>query len=147
MKNSLEAFGVNFENIKDIQPENKSVVREFKLEREKTKQENNAFEIIKRLRENGFEAYIAGGYARDLAMSQMHNTEFMSHDVDIATSATSEEVGNIFSGSLANDEATGKVFGVMRVKADKEYDEYLEVATFRKETGSKDGRRPDNVFL
>ncbi len=146
MKYSSEASEGNFENgSKEAIPEREVVVKEFKIEREKTEQENNAFEIIKKLRENGFEAYIAGGYARDLAMSQMHQTEFMPHDVDIATSAKSDEVGNIFSGNLANDEATGKVFGVMRVKADEKYDEYLEVATFRKESGSTDGRRPDNV--
>lgn len=144
MKNSCETFGGNFENREPFQ-EKGAVIKEFKIEREKTELESNAIEIVKKLRENGYKAYIVGGYARDLAMSRIHKVDFLPHDVDIATSAKSDEIGNIFSGNLANNEATGKVFGVMRVKANEKYDEYLEVATFRKETGSKDGRRPDNV--
>ncbi len=142
-----EFFGQNFENEdKKEKSEREVAVKEFKIEREKTEQENNAFEIIKRLRENGFDAYIAGGYARDLAMSQMHQTDFIPHDVDIAASAKKEEVAKIFSETLANEgEMTGKRFGVMRVKADEKYKDYIEVATFRKEKGSADGRRPEEV--
>lgn len=144
MKNSPENFGGNFENKEPLRGK-EAVIRELKIERERTELENNAIGIIKKLKENGYEAYIVGGYARDLAMSKIHKTNFIPRDIDIATSAKSDEVRNIFSGTLASEEATGKVFGVMRVKADEKCEEYLEVATFRKETGSEDGRRPDNV--
>lgn len=137
MKNSHETFGINFEN-EEVLQEKEAVIKEFKIKREKTEQENNAIEILKKLKENGYEAYFAGGYARDLALSEMTGKFILPHDVDIATSAKSDEVKNLFSETIA----TGESFGVIRVKSGNDW---IEVATFRTETGYKDGRRPDEV--
>lgn len=131
MKNSRETFGGNFEN-KELPREKEAVIKEFRIEREKTEQESNAVEVLRKLKENGYEAYFAGGYVRDLALGET------PHDVDIATSAKSEEVKKLFPKALA----TGESFGVLRVYSGGEW---IEVATFRAEKDYKDGRRPSSI--
>ena len=91
-----------------------------------------ALYIIKKLHEHSFQAVYAGGYVRDTILG------VPSHDIDIATDATPEQVESIFDKTIA----TGKVFGVIRVQVG---DEIIEVATFRKDGQYTDGRRPDSV--
>ena len=88
--------------------------------------------IIRRLREAGHEAILAGGCVRDLLLGRPPK------DYDVATSATPEEVRRLFPKSLA----VGAAFGVVIVL---EGASQVEVATFRREDSYSDGRRPDRV--
>lgn len=88
--------------------------------------------IINKLRNEGFEAMIVGGAVRDKIMGKESN------DYDIATNATPDQVEKMFSRTLG----VGKQFGVMLVLTGKDQ---FEVATFRKDSGYSDGRRPDSV--
>ncbi len=94
--------------------------------------EKNATEIVKKLNSAGHLAHFAGGAVRDMVMGKKPT------DIDIATSATPEEVEKIFPKTVP----VGKQFGVMIVIKDKTN---FEVATFRSEAGYSDKRRPDKV--
>lgn len=91
-----------------------------------------AIKIIETLVNKGYETYFAGGYVRDMLMGRD------SFDIDIATSATPSEIEKLFPDTIP----VGKNFGVMIVVIDsKNY----EIATFRKESGYSDKRRPTKV--
>lgn len=102
------------------------------LKRDLSEQESAAFEIIKKLKENNFEAYWAGGVVRDLLLNQQ------THDIDIATSADPKEISSIFPSAYDR----GKSFGVMALKIG-EFE--FEIATFREDIGTNDHRRPEKV--
>jgi poly(A) polymerase len=104
--------------------------------------------IIQTLRQQGFQAYLAGGCVRDLLLLRE------PADYDIATSATPTQVMEIFPETYA----VGAQFGVVLVplplpeKQRMNEDENalpksraVEVATFRSDHGYSDGRRPDEV--
>ncbi|VVM04390.1 CCA tRNA nucleotidyltransferase [Methylacidimicrobium tartarophylax] len=91
--------------------------------------------LAKRLQEAGFIAYFAGGCVRDRLLGQE------SHDIDIATTATPEEVQRLFPQATG---LHGRVFGVVRVPS---ADCSFEVATFRRDIGTRDGRHPDHVVF
>jgi len=78
-----------------------------------------AEQIIERLRKRGFEAYIVGGAVRDMLMG------LKPIDKDVATSASVEEVKEIFKD--AHYKAEGKSFLVSFVDG-------IEVATYRTDT-------------
>ena len=105
---------------------------DFKIKRNLTEEESAAFDVIKKLQEAGFEAYFAGGAVRDELLG------LDAHDIDIATSAKPEEIEKIFPKTFAR----GKAFGVMAVRVG---DCEFEVATFRKDIGIADHRRPESV--
>jgi len=86
--------------------------------------------IVKRLQEEGHTAYFAGGWVRDLIMGHP------SDDIDIATSASTDEVQRIFPKTIP----VGIAFGIIIV-----VDQGIpfEVATFRKDRTYLDGRRPE----
>lgn len=88
--------------------------------------------VIKELRSHGREAYWVGGCVRDRLLGRS------VRDWDVATSATPEEVQQIFEGSRIH----GVRFGVCGVK---DGDRIVHVATFRSEGRYSDGRRPDRV--
>ncbi len=93
---------------------------------------SQAVHIVKRLRNQGFQAYLVGGCVRDMLMGKR------PHDYDVATDARPEQVMQLFQKTLA----VGAHFGVVIVRLrGKSY----EVATFREEWGYSDGRRPDGV--
>jgi poly(A) polymerase len=93
-----------------------------------------AITIIKKLRQEGYEALLAGGCVRDKLLG------VIPKDYDIATSATPKEVETLFE----NTKSVGKAFGVIlvNVKGDD-----FEVATFRTDGNYLDGRRPDSVVF
>lgn len=91
-----------------------------------------AVQIVKRLREAGFEAYFVGGCVRDMVLGRK------PYDFDIASSATPDQIEKVFPKTLG----VGKAFGVMVVR---EGGESFEVATFREDFDYKDGRRPERV--
>lgn len=95
-------------------------------------QKEKAIFIIKRLREEGYEAYLAGGYVRDLILGRS------PQDYDIATDARPEAMQRIFAKTLP----VGTKFGVVLVILDGES---FEVASFRYDGPYLDGRRPSHV--
>ncbi len=88
--------------------------------------------IVLKLKEKGYEAYLAGGCVRDQLMGRPPK------DYDIATSALPEEIQAVFP----HTEAVGAQFGVILVI---EEGEAFETATFRSDLSYKDGRRPEAV--
>ena len=89
-------------------------------------------EILKRLRGEGFQAFLVGGCVRDLVMG------FVPKDYDISTDATPEQVTRLFPESLT----VGAQFGVVMVPREEGN---VEVATFRSDGRYTDGRHPDDV--
>ncbi|HEV2283355.1 MAG TPA: CCA tRNA nucleotidyltransferase [bacterium] len=85
-----------------------------------------------RLRDAGFETYLAGGCVRDRLLGRP------AADYDIATAARPEQVAALFPRTVD----VGAAFGVIRVLTD---DGDYEVATFRTEGPYLDGRRPSSV--
>lgn len=88
--------------------------------------------IVRTLHDAGFIAYFAGGCVRDELLG-MH-----PKDYDIATDARPERVREIFK--RVNE--VGASFGVLLVRVKGVT---IEVATFRREGGYSDRRRPDHV--
>lgn len=78
----------------------------------------NATEVVERLQEAGFEAYIVGGSVRDLLLGKNPK------DFDIATDATPEEVKTVFPRCRL----IGRRFRLAHVRMRRDL---LEVATFR----------------
>ena len=89
-------------------------------------------DLLRRLQEAGYEAYLVGGCVRDELRGMA------PQDYDMATSARPEEVEALFPQT----HAVGKSFGVILVV---EHGHTFEVATFRAESDYTDGRRPNTV--
>ena len=106
---------------------------------------NFSTSIVQTLRQRGFQAYLVGGCVRDLLLGREPK------DYDVATSATPEQVMEIFPETYA----VGAQFGVVlvpesavAVNASTESaakSRAVEVATFRSDLGYSDGRHPDEV--
>lgn len=77
-------------------------------------------DIIKKLHINNFEAYIVGGYVRDMVLG------VESKDMDIITNARSNDIYEIFKEYTDVNMDVGKSFGVTLVNN-------IEVATYRKD--------------
>ncbi len=93
---------------------------------------NFATSVVQRLVDAGFIAYFAGGWVRDFLMQRP------SDDIDIATSATVDEIQALFPKTVP----VGIAFGIIIVI---EGGHPFEVATFRKDRGYTDGRRPTGI--
>ena len=106
---------------------------------------DTAISVVRRLRENRFQAYLVGGCVRDLILGRD------PADYDVATDATPEQVMRIFPETYA----VGAQFGVVLVPVESvtpseiatahEAGKAIEVATFRCDIGYADGRHPDQV--
>lgn len=92
-----------------------------------------ARQIVRRLREAGYQAVFAGGCVRDALRGAPVK------DIDIATSATPDQVASLFAGHSVG---VGRQFGVMVVTQDRTN---FDVATFRTDGGYQDGRHPEAV--
>ena len=91
-----------------------------------------ALEVVKTLGEKGHEAFFVGGCVRDALLG------VECEEIDIATSATPQEVQQAFAKTVA----VGESFGVVLViRGDLKF----EVATFRRESRYGDGRHPESV--
>lgn len=101
-----------------------------------------AEEILRRLEGAGHAAVLVGGAVRDAVLAMHQGEEFQAQDVDIATSASPQEVAKLFPDFRVL--TVGEAFGVVVVVAPGGQGQY-EVATFRTEGGYSDGRRPDRV--
>ncbi len=91
---------------------------------------SNAIKILNILSDNGFDAYIVGGYPRDLILKKE------SLDIDICTNATPKELKEIFKDS------TKEKYGSLIVN----YNKYkFEITTFRKEIKYQNNRLPIKI--
>ncbi|MBQ6447312.1 MULTISPECIES: CCA tRNA nucleotidyltransferase [Niallia] len=93
-----------------------------------------ALPIIKKIEEAGYEAYFVGGAVRDYLLNIQIN------DIDIASSATPEEIKAIFPHTIDVGIAHGTVMVIWN------QDTY-EITTFRTESTYLDYRRPEQVFF
>jgi poly(A) polymerase len=93
-----------------------------------------ALDVVKRLRNAGFEALWAGGCVRDSVLG------FTPTDYDVATSAHPDAVMGLFPKTVP----VGVSFGVVRVRGSQAAGE-VEVATFRSDGAYLDGRHPESV--
>lgn len=92
--------------------------------------------IVKRLEDEGYQAYLVGGAVRDYLLGRD------LHDYDLATDARPEEIKKVFKDYRILE--VGKKFGTMVLVLDgKNY----ELTSFRKESGYSDYRRPDQVVF
>jgi len=88
--------------------------------------------VVRRLKEEGYEAYFAGGCVRDGLLGKTPK------DYDVATNARPEAVQKIFPKTIP----VGTQFGVVLVVLEGET---FEVATFRFDGPYLDGRHPSHV--
>ncbi|WP_445492228.1 CCA tRNA nucleotidyltransferase [Niallia sp. 03133] len=99
---------------------------------------NNLFQeaipIINKIESAGYAAYFVGGSVRDLLLGKE------IHDIDIATSATPEEIKTIFDQTID----VGIQHGTVMVLFHKHT---YEITTFRTESTYIDHRRPSEVFF
>jgi putative nucleotidyltransferase with HDIG domain len=95
---------------------------------------DTAKKIVQTLVDNGHVALFAGGCVRDMILG------LDPKDIDIATSATPDEVELLFKRTIP----VGKSFGVIVVLLDGEE---FEVASFRSDGNYSDGRRPDSIVF
>ncbi len=91
-----------------------------------------ALKILKTINSNGYEAYLVGGYPRDLYMGKE------SVDYDICTSATPKELKNIFGGSTLKAEQYGSVTLIMNNMR-------FEITTYRKDIKYLNNRKPIEI--
>jgi poly(A) polymerase len=98
-----------------------------------------AVDVVRRLREAGYQALWAGGCVRDELLG------LTPKDYDIATDARPEEVRRLFRRTVA----VGMSFGVIEVLGSRTETGLLavEVATFRSDVSYSDGRHPDAVVF
>lgn len=88
--------------------------------------------ILKKLSEEGFTAWLAGGCVRDFLMQKAPK------DFDVVTNAKPQEIEKLFPKALE----VGKKFGIIILPFDGFQ---VEIATFRKDGEYKDGRHPESV--
>jgi tRNA nucleotidyltransferase (CCA-adding enzyme) len=91
-----------------------------------------ALPILKQIEDSGYEAYFVGGSVRDYLLSKDID------DVDIATSATPDEIKKIFPKTVDVGIEHGTVLVLFNGHS-------YEVTTFRTESEYEDFRRPKNV--
>ena len=91
-------------------------------------------ELIAHLQAAGHQACLAGGCVRDMLMGKK------PQDWDIASSASPEQVENLFEHTYA----VGRAFGVVVVLMGAEA---YEIASFRGDGAYLDGRHPEEVYF
>jgi len=115
---------------------------------------SQVIEVLQKIEEQNFEAYIVGGCVRDLIMDKIPN------DWDVTTNATPEKIQEIFPDNFYENN-----FGTVGVKVEKFTEgegehastrgddhsstrgghDVVEVTTYRIESKYSDKRRPDEV--
>ena len=93
---------------------------------------DKALEVLKKLNDNGYTAYIVGGFVRDSYLNRKTN------DIDICTSATPKEILEVFDNVTVSDMHYGSVI--------LSYHGYnFDVTTFRKEIKYESNRKPIKI--
>lgn len=92
----------------------------------------NALKVLKMITDNGYKAYIVGGYVRN------HLLGIESNDIDITTNATPKELQEIFE----NVELPSTNYGAVIIN---NHGIRYEITTFRKEINYVDNRKPIEI--
>ena len=90
--------------------------------------------ILRRLAENGFESYLAGGCVRDFISGTT------PHDYDVTTNALPENIKYVFSDYKII--CSGEKHGTITVVSDNNL---VEITTYRIDGAYNDHRHPDKV--
>lgn len=93
---------------------------------------DKALEVLKKLNDKGYSAYIVGGFVRDSYLNRKTN------DIDICTSATPKEILEVFDNVTVSDMHYGSV-----VISYRGYN--FDVTTFRKEIKYESNRKPIKI--
>jgi tRNA nucleotidyltransferase/poly(A) polymerase len=136
MENSLARFSIS---VIIIDMDSISGIPDSVLRRP---QFQHALRVFHKLRQAGYETWLAGGSVRDFLLKRE------PADFDLATAATPDQVEALFLKPDFSTVNVGKQFGVIVVvDRNKVHEAFVEVevATFRKEGGYQDGRRPETV--
>lgn len=88
-----------------------------------------ALKFIKTIEDNGFQAYIVGGFVRDYILG------IKSNDIDICTNARPSDIKEIFKDSCMPSEDYGSVTVIIK-------NVLFEVTTFRREITYVNNRKP-----
>lgn len=88
-----------------------------------------------RFYKNDYQFFLVGGCVRDFLLKKEPK------DIDVVTNALPDVVEELFKDFKVL--TIGKSFGIIKVLFPSGFE--LEIATFRKDIGSTDGRRPDSV--
>jgi tRNA nucleotidyltransferase (CCA-adding enzyme) len=100
----------------------------------------DVLDVVRRLRDAGYEAWLVGGAVRDLLRARP------AKDFDIATSAQPAEVARVFGKKRTIP--TGEKHGTVTVLTERDgVRQHVEVTTYRGEGAYSDGRRPDSVVF
>src|SRR5574344_2139528 len=94
--------------------------------------EETIYEVLNKLNENNFKAYVVGGYVRDYLRKKK------SKDIDICTNAKPKEVIELFKEYKPILLEYGNV--ILEIK-----DYTFEITTFRKEITYKGNRKPVKI--
>ena len=90
--------------------------------------------LINILISKGYDAHLVGGCIRDSLLNKK------PHDWDICTSATPDEMREIFNNFKIVD--TGSKYGTLSIYS---VDNFYECTTYRKEENYTDGRHPNEI--
>ncbi len=91
-----------------------------------------ALKVLKKINSNGYQAYLVGGYPRDIYIGRD------SMDFDICTSATPKELKDIFGNTMLPSEQYGSVtLMVNNIR--------FEITTFRKDIKYLNNRKPIEI--
>lgn len=91
-----------------------------------------ALDVLRKINDTGYAAYLVGGYPRDLYMGRK------SIDYDICTSATPKQLKEIFKDSILKTEQYGSV--TLMYKKDR-----FEITTFRHDIKYLNNRKPIEI--
>ena len=91
-----------------------------------------ALELLNIIYEYGYEAYIVGGFVRNMLLG------LNSKDIDITTNATPMELKNIFHNIKIPNKNYGSVTLIYK-------GERFEITTYREESGYTDNRHPSTI--
>ena len=91
-----------------------------------------ALKVLKKINSNGYQAYLVGGYPRDLYIGRN------SMDFDICTSATPKQLKEIFGNSMLPSEQYGSVTLLV-------HNIRFEITTFRKDIKYLNNRKPIEI--
>jgi len=91
-----------------------------------------ALKVLKKINSNGYQAYLVGGYPRDIYIGRD------SIDFDICTSATPKELKDIFGNTMLPSEQYGSVTLMV-------HNIRFEITTFRKDIKYLNNRKPIEI--
>lgn len=101
-----------------------------------TKLPKEAQIVLDELKNNHYEAYLVGGFVRDLLLNRK------THDIDCATNALPEQIESVFKQYKQSH--IGKEHGTIGVKINNYW---IEITTYRVDYGTYDHRRPKSVMF